>query len=191
MRILGINASPRSRGNSDILLDKALEGAASAGALTVKLELNDLRLTPVQEEEYEKVSPSGLSVIDDDMAGVFRDIAESDAIVLASPIFFGSLTAQAKIMIDRFQCVWLARNVFGMSVFEKAKKGCFICVEASDRKDFFENARSIVRNFFATANIEYAGELFVPGADKKGSVLERPEVLEKARELGERLARNV
>lgn len=189
MRILGINASPRKGGNTETLLDKALEGAASAGAEVRKLSLGELDISPVQEKEYEKISTTGLSVVEDDMQAVFVGIAASDVVILASPIFFGSLTAQAKIMIDRFQCVWLARNVFKMDVFNSKKKGSFICVEASDRKDFFENARAVVRNFFATTNIEYAGELLVTGVDKKGSVLEKPDMLAKAYELGRELAR--
>lgn len=191
MRILGINASPRKGGNTETLLDKALEGAASAGAEIRKLSLRELDINPVQEKEYEKITSTGLSVVEDDMQAVLVGIAASDAVILASPIFFGSLSSQAKVMIDRFQCVWLARNVYKMDVFGKSKKGGLICVEASDRKDFFENARAIVKNFFATTNIEYSGELLVTGVDKKGSVFEHPDTLDKAYELGRQLVQKV
>jgi multimeric flavodoxin WrbA len=187
MKILGILGSPRKGGNSDTLLDKALEGAKSAGAEIEKIVLDDLDISPVREEEYEKVNDEGFSVVDDDMELVFGKIREADAVVLASPVFFGSLSAQTKTMIDRFQCVWLAKNILKKDMFPTRKKGAFICVEATDREDFFQNARAIVRHFFATVNIEYGKELFCPGCDKKGAVLQRAECLEEAFELGKTL----
>ncbi len=91
------------------------------------------------------------------------------------------------MMIDRFQCLWLAKNIFKTYKPKKRKIGAFICVEASKRKDFFENAKSIVKNFFATIDADYKEELLCPGIDKKGVVMERPECLKKAFELGERI----
>ena len=119
---------------------------------------------------------------------MFRAIKEADALVLASPIFFGSLSAQVKTMIDRFQCVWLAREKLKKEIFSKSIRGAFICVEATERKDFFDNAKSIVRHFFATANVEYGRELLCGGVDDRGKVLERPECLEAAYRIGRDIA---
>ena len=187
MRILGICASPRIGGNSDILLEKALEGAVSSGAETEKIILNELNISPVQQIEYEKVNDQGLSVIEDDMRIVFQKIKDYDSLILAAPVFFGSLSTQAKMMIDRFQCVWLTKNMMGKDVFTKKIKGGFISVQATTREDFFQNARFIVRHFFATINAEYKEEIFCPGVDKKAAVLEHTEFIEKAYELGEKL----
>ena len=184
MKIVGICASPRKNGNTDILLEKVLEGAKAQGAETEKIVLSDLKILPVSEKEYETVAEDGFSVVQDDMNAVFRKIEESDALVMASPIFFGSISAQAKIMIDRFQCVWLAKEKLNKKVFQKEKRGIFVSAQATTRKDFFENAKSIVRHFFATINVKYAGELFCPGVDTKGKVSEKPEVLQQAYELG-------
>jgi multimeric flavodoxin WrbA len=188
MKVLGICGSPRAGGNTDTLINKVLEGAASAGAIPEKITLDKLKLSPIKEEEYENISPEGLSVVNDDIHAVFKKIQECDALVIASPIFFGSLSAQAKMMIDRFQCVWLANNIRNMNIFSKKIQGAFLCVEATQREDFFENARSIVRHFFATINADYKEELFCPGLDRKGSVLEKQDYLEKAYELGRRMA---
>ena len=188
MKVLGINGSPRIGGNTDILLEKALEGAASGGAETEKIVLNELRIAPCQEQEYENINDEGLSVVDDDIQIIFRKIEEADALILASPIFFGSLSAQTKTMIDRFQCVWLAKNMLKKDVFSPGKTGGFICVEATLREDFFDNARSIVRHFFATIGVSYRGEAFCPGLDKKGKVLEHPDFLESVFELGKKMA---
>ena len=186
MYVLGINGSPRIGGNTDILLDKALEGAKSRGARTEKVILNTLKFSPCQE--CEDVRDDGTCIIEDDMQTLYRKIEEADAIILASPIFFGSLSAQTKMMIDRFQCLWGAKYILKKSMFKKKRRGCFISVEGSKRMDFFDNARSIVKNLFATIDVEYGEELFCAGVDKKGSILKHPDTLNDAFALGERIA---
>jgi multimeric flavodoxin WrbA len=188
VKVLGISGSPRKGGNTDMVLEKALEGARAAGADTEKIVLEDLDISPCRVEEYEKVNEQGFSVVDDDIHIIFRKIQEADAVILASPVFFGSISAQMKIMIDRFQCVWLAKYMLKKDLFPDKIPGAFLCVAATSREDFFENSRSIVRHFCATANIEYKDEIFFPGVDKKATVTEHPEFMEKAYKLGERLA---
>ncbi|MFC1548960.1 flavodoxin family protein [Candidatus Omnitrophota bacterium] len=187
MKVLGICGSPRKGGNADTLLDKALEGAGAAGAETEKISISDLNISPIQESEYEKVNEEGFSVVADDMSMIFKKIREADVLIVASPIFFGSLSTQTKLMIDRFQCVWLSKFIHNKDLYPDRIAGGFICVEATDREDFFENAKSIIRHFFAIINTEYTEELFCSGCDKKESVLDHSEYLEKAFELGKNL----
>jgi len=186
MYILGINGSPRAGGNTDILLDEALRGAASCGARTGKISLNALRYAPCQE--CERINDDGSCVIQDDMEVVYAGVREADALILASPIFFGSLSAQTKMMIDRFQCAWIARHRLKREIFSRQKTCAFISVGASSRRDFFENARSIVKNWCATVNAHYDGELFCPGVDEKGSVRAHPDYVREAYGVGRRLA---
>ena len=90
MMVLGINASPRKGGNCQILLSEALKGAKEAGCATETIVLDDLKISPWRE-----------SLPEDDMEMLGAKIKQADGIILASPIYFGSLSAQAKIMIDR------------------------------------------------------------------------------------------
>jgi len=188
MKVLGISGSPRIGGNTDILLDKFLEGAESKGAETEKIILNKLKFVPCQE--CENIRDDGECVIHDDMHGLYKKIKEADVFVLASPIFFGSLSAQAKMMIDRFQCVWRLKYALNKDTGYKKKKAAFISVEGSNRDDFFKNARSIVKNLFATINADYEEELFCSGVDEKASILNHQGCLKKAFELGAKLAAN-
>ncbi len=182
--IVGISGSPRIGGNTDIILEKALEGARSAGGKTKKIILNDLDLLPCQEIEYEEVSENGYSVIHDDIYNIYHAIQECHALILASPIFFGSISAQTKIMIDRFQSVWVSKNLLNKQIFTQKKPGAFFCTAASHRKDFFENARFIVRNFFFSINVKYEFDLFCSGVDKRGDILYQTECLLDAFESG-------
>ena len=186
MKIIGINGSPRIGGNADVLLDKALEGARSIGAETEKIILNTLKIAPCQE--CENLKDDGSCIIEDDMQGLYRKILEADAVIVASPVFFGSITAQTKIMIDRFQCLWRAKFILKRNTVKKERVGAFISVEASNREDFFVNARSVVKNFFAVIDANYREEILCRGVDEKGKVLKRPDCLEKVFELGVKVA---
>ena len=182
MKVLGINGSPRIGGNTDILLEKVLEGARENGAETEKIILDRLKFSPCLE--CENIKDNGGCIVEDDMQKVYKKIKNTDALVLASPIFFGSLSAQTKMMIDRFQCLWRARYILDKDIGFKKIKGAFVSVEGSDRKDFFENAKSIVKNLFATINVDYVEELFCSNIDEKASILKHPACLKRAFELG-------
>jgi multimeric flavodoxin WrbA len=184
-KILGINGSPRIGGNTDILLDNVLNGAKSVGADVEKIILNNLDIKPCQE--CENVRKDGVCIVNDDMHIIYNKINNSDGIILASPIFFGSLSAQTKIMIDRFQCIWTSKYINKVYKFSKYKKGVFLCVEASNSSKFFENAKSIVKNFFATIDTEYSFELLCSGVDKKGDILNHKDCLEKSYEIGTKI----
>ena len=207
MYILGISGSPRKGGNTEALLDKALLGAESKDAKTEKVILNNLKMVPCQE--CEKVKDDGTCKIEDDFQALYEKIKKADALVLASPIFFGSLSAQTKIMIDRFQCLWRYKYVLHGTTDEgrlsseatresnvakeegtkdeKKRPGALILVEASRRESFFENAKAIVKNLFATIEADYTKELFCPGLEGKGDVLKHQDLLQKAFKLGEEL----
>jgi len=187
MNVLGINGSPRIGGNTDILLDRALDGARSVGAKTEKVILNSLKFSACQE--CENIKDDGSCIIEDEMQALYKKIEDTDALILASPVFFGSLSAQTKMMIDRFQCAWRTKYILGKEVFKKKKVGAFISVEASGRNDFFDNSKSIVKNLFATINAAYKEELFCPGVSRMGDVFKYPDFLKKAYELGYKIAK--
>ncbi len=187
MKVLGICGSPREGGNTDVLLDKALKGAREGGAETEKIVLNELRFSPCQE--CENMPGDGSCIINDDMQLVYKKIEEADVLILASPIFFGSLSAQTKMMIDRFQCLWRAKYILkSVGMPTKKKKGAFLCVSAGTLEDFFDNARSIVKNFFATVGHGYNEEVWCPGVEKKGDILKKTDLLQTSFETGKKLA---
>ena len=133
MKVLGISTSPRKGGNCQRLLEEALKGAKDAGHITEQITLDDLNISPWQETKADR--EIGTCPIKDDMEKVINKIRNVDAIILASPIYFGSLSAQAKIMIDRCQTLWEQKALLKKKIREKKAKAALICTEASDRKD--------------------------------------------------------
>jgi len=185
MKVLGILGSPRRGGNAERLLDMALDGARESGASVEKISLNELTIRPCQE--CGGCDDTGECVVADDMAAVYSSIDRADRIILASPIFFGELTAQTKAMIDRFQCRWVGKYRL-KNTPDAGKKGVFLCVSAWRKEDFFENAKKIVKIFFVVLDIKYAGDVWCKGVSGKEDIRDRPDSLEEAFRIGKALA---
>ena len=185
IRVLGIGASPLKGGSTDTLLDLALEGARSCGALTEKVTLNDLHFVFCQE--CGSCITSGVCIRRDDMTSVYEKVGKADVIVFSSPIFFANLTAQAKAFIDRFQCAWVSKNVLGKALDGAQKKGALLCVSAVEKREYFENSRSVVKAFFSTIGATYSAELYCGGIEKAVDVLDNKWLMDKAFMLGKSL----
>ena len=186
MKVLGILGSPRREGNTEILLDEALRGASDHGGLCEKIILRDLKITPCLE--IYKCAEDGVCAIQDEMQGLFPKIIQAERLLLASPIFFYSVPALAKAMIDRCQSLWVKKYILKLPVSPIAdRKGVFISVAATRGKKLFDGVRLTVKYFFDAIDVAYSDELFVRGADEKGEVRDQPEALKAAYELGRRL----
>ncbi len=109
MRVLGIAGSPRRGGNTDLLLEEVLKGAAGKGAEVKTITLARLKIAPCQH--CDACLETGRCRIQDDMQGVYDELEWADRIVLAAPIHFMGLSAQMKAMIDRCQCLWARKYV--------------------------------------------------------------------------------
>ena len=180
-----MSGSPRRKGNTEILLDKALDGCQGEGGEVEKIILNELHIKPCQE--CGGCDKTGVCVIKDDMQMLHSKFKAIDGIVLASPLFFGSLSAQTKIMIDRCQALWVTKYILKNPIGKKDKRaGAFISVGGMDREDFFNNAKMIVKNFFATIDVTYFNDLYYPKIDAKGDILKHPKA-DEALNLGKQL----
>ena len=171
-------------------MDRALKGAASEGAAVEKTFLNDLAFKPCQE--CGGCYKTGVCVFHDDMRHVYKSIERADSVIIASPVFFGTVTAQLKAMIDRFNCLWIAKYVLKKRILhKKSRKGYFLCASGLQARRHFVDARKVVRNLFATLDIKYAGELFCGGLEDRGAVKTDMKAMKKAFMLGKASARAI
>jgi len=186
MRVLGIMGSPRRQSNTEILLDKALEGAGEAGAEVEKVLVSELKITPCLEI-YACLKDGNCS-IRDDMRPLYDKLLEADHVILASPIFFYGITSQAKAVVDRCQALWVRRHVLHMGGEDKrVRRGIFISVGATRGEKLFDGAVLTVKYFFDAIGVKYAGDLLVRGIDDKGQIEENPAALQDAFRLGREL----
>jgi multimeric flavodoxin WrbA len=185
LKVLGIMGSPRMKGNTDLLLDEALKGAESQGAEVEKILVDKLQIAPCKE--YYACLKDGKCVIKDDMDEIYAKLLAADAVIIASPMFFYTVSAQLMLLISRCQALWARKYVLkNMDIPEK--RGAFIAVGATRGEKLFDGPRLTVRYFFQAINAKYTDELLIRGVDKKGEIKEHPTALTDAYELGRRLA---
>jgi multimeric flavodoxin WrbA len=172
------------------LLDEALRGAKELGASVTLYDLNTVKLKPCQN--CGKCFETGVCVIQDDMQAIHRDIRAADRIVLASPIFFFSVSAQTKIMIDRCQAFWAEKYVHKRPVppGPAGRKGLLILVGGMKREPKnkgFECAEAVSRAFFRTVNVQEHVTLAYDLIDAKGAIRNHATALQEAYEAGRAL----
>lgn len=187
MKVIGINGSPRRGGNTDLLLDEVMKGSVSRGAEVKTVILNKLKIIPCQH--CDACSREGSCRINDDMQIVYRELEESDRLVLASPIQFLGPTAQMKAMIDRCQALWARKYVLKIPPLgdRRERKGLFVSVGALKMTDLFEPSIAIVKALFTVLDVTYAGELVFRGIDEKGVIANHPDALQQAFLAGQKL----
>ncbi len=188
MKVLGLFGSPRRGGNTDLLLEEMLRGAQSQAAEIEKIFLSEWDISGCRE--CRKCEIDGNCVIQDQMQKLYPKLLQADYIILASPIFFYGVTAQAKRMIDRCQALWARKYILEKtSVPEESarRKGWFISVAGSRGEKVFQGAILTVRYFFDALNVEYAGELTFGRIDSKGAINKHPSALKEAFEAGRQL----
>lgn len=188
MRVLGIAGSPRRGGNTDLLLAEVLKGAAAEGAEVKTIFLNKLKVTPCQH--CDACFEAGVCKLKDDMQMVYREMEKADRIMLASPVHFMGVSAQAKIMIDRCQALWARKYILKQPPLgdKRPRKGLFIAVGGMKLANLFEPSLAIVKALFKVLDVDSAGDLLFPGVDQKGAIKQRPDALKQAFLAGRKLA---
>ncbi len=189
LKVIGISASPRLNGNSDLLLRRALAGAESAGAQTEYLRLADYKIAPCIE--CNSCYKIGRCVVKDDYQLISAKMLDADRIIFATPIFFMTVCAQAKALIDRCQCLWAHKYVLKKPLATAAgrdRRAMVIAVGGSKSKKMFDSIRLTMKYFFDVLDINYAANLFVNKMEDPGQIKNHPSAMDEAFALGQKLA---
>jgi multimeric flavodoxin WrbA len=129
---------------------------------------------------------TGKCIIDDDMGEIYEGIKEADRIILASPIFFFALSAQAKAMIDRCQSFWCEKYLLRKTIPEGplGRKGLLLLVGGMKKEIGIQCGEATARAFFRTVSVPEHKTVAFLGVDAKGAILEHPTALKDAYEAG-------
>lgn len=103
-KVLILSGSPRKGGNSDLLCDEFMRGAVEAGHQVEKIRVQEKKIGYCLG--CYACKDTGVCAIKDDMAEVMQKMVDCDVMVLASPVYFYSIDAQLKAVIDRSVCRW-------------------------------------------------------------------------------------
>lgn len=177
MKIVIIHGSPRKAGNSALLAEAFADGARSNNHEAEIISVSDYQVAPCGACDYCK-RESGKCCQNDDMQLIYNKLATADVLIIASPVYFYSLSAQIKAVIDRLH------NPI-RKTFHIRKVGLLLVAGASLPTEFdvIKLQHKLLLDFF---KLEDAGSVTVLGVNAEGDI-RRTDALERARALGQKM----
>lgn len=155
MKILALYGSPRRNGNTARLLRRAVDGAREAGAAVEECVLRDMTISPCLE--IYGCKQDGRCVIKDDFQYIHDQLLSCQGVMLASPMFFYTVSSHTKILMDRCQSLWVKKYWIDQERpggRPHTRKGLFIAAGATHGKKLFDGALLSVKYFFDTFDAE-------------------------------------
>lgn len=173
-KVLILSGSPRKGGNSDLLCDEFMRGAKEAGNEVIKINVASKKVAPCRAcyfcREHE-----GECVFKDDMAEILQSMIDADVLVLASPVYFYSIDAQLKAVIDRTVARWLE---------VKDKEFYYIMTAADNDRSAMDTTLACFRGYAECVNgAKEMGVLYGTGVYEQGEIL-NSQTMKQAFEAG-------
>jgi multimeric flavodoxin WrbA len=189
LKILAFQGSPRPGGNTEVLLNETLKPLYEARHEIRVFNLNDMIIRPCQD--CAGCLKSGICIHRDAMCDIYDAIREAERIILASPIFFSGVSAQAKAMIDRCQAFWCEKYVLKKTIpaGPRGRKGLLLLVGGMKKEGTSRCPEETATSFFRTISVPEHKVLFFAGIDAKGDILKHPTALKEGYEAGEELGK--
>lgn len=187
MKIIAFLGSPRKDGNTELLLKETIRGIEEQGLSVQVFDLNSMEISPCQN--CGGCDETGECIIHDDMDKVYEAIRTSDRIILASPIFFFNLSAQAKAMIDRCQSFWCEKYLLKKPIPKGrfSRKGLLLLVGGGKENTGIQCAEACAKAFFRTISVPKHTTLSYLGINSKGEILRHKAAIEEAYKAGKKL----
>lgn len=191
MKVLAIVGSFRKEGNTDIIIDKILEGAQSVGAETEKIFVDDLQIASCQG--CMECRKEGICKQDDDMMKLVKKIDQAHGVIVGTPIYGNYMTGQLKVLLDRMMGVINKVTYLpgegrkSITRLEPKKRNIIILATAgAPEPECAEDAFKLIRRMFSSfANGGRVTEMVATGINEKGQVVfSKEELLSIAKRQG-------
>ena len=183
--LVALNGSPVRGSSVDLLLQALCAGAEEAGGAARHFHCNDLTVKPCQACGPEPTT--GYCVFHDDMDAVYDALHAAHAVAVGSPIYFDTVSAQLKLVMDRCNCITpLLRSGEFRPLWARTRRGVFVTACSSHHR--YDLAERSVRGFLKWIGARWEETLAWQHEDNDpGSVATRPALLEPSLALGRRL----
>jgi len=182
-KVLVFMGSPRAKGNSSILAEQAAEGARKAGAEVEVFRLAKMNIGPCLACNGCRKKGADGCVRKDDMKPLYAKIRGADALIIAGPVYWFSISAQVKLFMDRFYA-------FGAEEYRPLMgKKVGIILTYADADPFSSGAANALRSFqdaFAYVGASIKGMVY-GSADKAGEIRANAGLMKEAFDLGRKL----
>jgi multimeric flavodoxin WrbA len=175
MKVVAIGGSPRKNGNTDILIDEVLKEVSARGIETEKIIISEYKINPCQG--HANCGSFSECKQKDDATWILEKFSQAEAVVLASPVYYYSISAQIKAFMDR--------NYFFYTHDQeiKAKYAVLIAIGGGEGADEAIDDLKNMFKFSDTRIFSIAGY-----ADKPGDVKKQPKLIKQAQDMGRQLA---
>ena len=188
MFVLGLQGSPRTKGNTSTLLSAFLGEVERLGGVVKSLDVTRMKILPCLG--CGTCEKKGYCPRDDDMQAIYPVLRKADLVVLATPIYFYGPTAQMKLFIDRSQALWSRKYSLGMEdPGRKWRQGFLLAVGATKGKNIFDGTNLTAKYFFDAIGAGFEGTLGYRKVENVGDIEFHPTALSdarvKAKELSE------
>ena len=186
-KIAVLLGSPRKKGNSITLAEQVIKGAESVGAAVEKIYLHDQNIAPCQACYACQKPDSQGCAIDDQMQPIYRKLIKADGWVIASPVYWFTMSAQTKLFLDR---------CFALPAYKKdafAGKRIVIAMSYGDSDPFISGCVNALRTFqdaFRYAGAEIVGMIY-GSAEEPGEIKANLTLMQEAEALGQKLAKSL
>ncbi len=175
-KVLILSGSPRKGGNSDLLCDEFMRGAQEAGHTVEKIRVQEKKIACCLA--CYACRNTGVCAIRDDMAEVMQKMIDCDVLVLASPVYFYSINAQLKAVIDRSVCRWTE---------VKNKEMYYIMTAADGEKTSMDTTLACFRGYAdCVEGAVEKGIIYGTGVYQAGEVKTKA-VMKEAYEMGKKV----
>jgi multimeric flavodoxin WrbA len=187
MNVVAFHGSPRAGGNTDVLLNEVLKAVDPSEHNILLFRLNQMDIKPCQN--CGGCDETGRCVIQDAMVEIYDAIRKADRIILASPIFFFSLSSQTKIMIDRCQAFWCEKYLLKrpLNPGPHGRKGLLLLVGGMKSDVGVKCGDATAKAFFRSISIPEHETLSFLSVDAKGAINNHPSAMKQGFEAGLRL----
>ncbi|MFB0560751.1 MAG: flavodoxin family protein [Candidatus Lokiarchaeia archaeon] len=178
MKITALVGSPRKKGNTDLLIDKILEGANHAGLSTIKIYLYDITILPCAD--CKRCLKELKCLENDGMQRIYKELDKSDVIIFGTPLYWDSMSAKMKLLVDRLRPYTVNNKLRG--------KKAVVVIPSDEGRKACKALIKLFKNIFNRLGMQLVEILCVKAHDK-GEVLKQPKSLEKAYTIGKLLGK--
>lgn len=194
--ILGLLGSPLPRGNTALLLERALAGAADAGCTVERVNVPLLTFEPCMEILHCMNEPECAQI--DDLTPYYEKVAGADGIVVATPVMTMGVPGKLKGFMDRFQVFYWAKYGRKEPLVPKERRkqrhGLLLAISGLSRghaPQVFDGVRYSTAAFFDIVDVTPGEELLVDDMDGKRDLAQFPALLDEAYAMGRRLGERI
>jgi multimeric flavodoxin WrbA len=150
-----------------------------------KIIASKLDISPCRE--CGNCSRTGECIVQDDMQDIFKILIQADFIAVSSPVFFTTISAYLKSLVDRCQRFWVLKYERQEKIIKKERKGAFMGASGSGSRTIFDCPKKVIRAFFDVLYVDYDRDFLHVSTDSKGDIQKNRQALEEVYEYGKKI----